>query len=70
MRYHTNYSMHLCCFIVQKTIRMKKLVYYPGMGQTYPFSLDLYIHAEKEARAKEAKVQKERKPKFKLALGW
>jgi len=48
---------------------MKKLRYYPNMWQTYPFSLDLYIQAEKEA-AKKATEKKERKSKFKLALGW
>jgi len=48
---------------------MKKLRYYPNMWQTYPFSLDLYIQAEKEA-AKKADEKKERKSKFKLALGW
>ena len=48
---------------------MKKLVYYPNMWQTYPFSIDLFIHAEKEAAKKVAK-RKERKSKFKLALGW
>ena len=48
---------------------MKKLNYYPNMWQTYPFSLELFIHAEKEA-AKKAKKEEERKPKFKLALGW
>ena len=47
---------------------MKKLNYYPNMWQTYPFSLDLFIHAEKEA-AKKAEEKKEGKPKFKLALG-
>jgi len=49
---------------------MKKLVYYPNIAQTYPFSIDLFIHAEKEARAKEAKAPKAKKTKFKLALGW
>ncbi len=48
---------------------MKKLVYYPNMWQTYPFSIDLYIHSEKEAAKKETD-KKERKSKFKLALGW
>ncbi len=48
---------------------MKKLVYYPNMWQTYPFSIDLAIHAEREA-AKKAAEKKERKSKFKLALGW
>ena len=48
---------------------MKKLVYYPNMWQTYPFSLELSVQAEREA-AKKAVEKQERKPKFKLALGW
>ncbi|MEM8926685.1 MAG: hypothetical protein AAGC45_00665 [Bacteroidota bacterium] len=52
---------------------MKKLVYYPNMWQTYPFSIELFIHAEKEERAKreiEKQTKKERKSRFKLAFGW
>ncbi|UOY07880.1 hypothetical protein L0P88_04855 [Muricauda sp. SCSIO 64092] len=52
---------------------MKKLTYYPNMWQTYPFSMDLFIQAEKEAAKKavrKAAEKKERKPKFKLALSW
>lgn len=56
---------------------MKKLVHYPNVWQTYPFSMDLFAHIEKEARFREQEkqtkrevVKKERKSKFKLALGW
>ncbi len=51
---------------------MKKLVHYPNVWQTYPFSMELFAHVEKEARLREVERQtkKERKPKFKLALGW
>lgn len=51
---------------------MRKLIYYPNMWQTYPFSLDLYIHAEKEAAKEVAEKVTRTKPnkiKFKLALG-
>ncbi len=47
----------------------KKTVYYPNMWQTYPFSIDLFIHAEREA-AKKTAEKKETKSKFKLALGF
>lgn len=43
------------------------------MWQTYPFSMDLFIQAEKETAKKAARraaEKKERKPKFKLALSW
>ena len=49
---------------------MKKLKYYPTMWQTYPFSMELFIHAEKEAKANEAKLQNESGSKFKPAFGW
>ena len=50
---------------------MKKLVHYPNVWQTYPFSMDLFAHVEKEARLKEReKANNEKKTKFKLALGW
>ncbi|MEO0571457.1 MAG: hypothetical protein AAF039_07100 [Bacteroidota bacterium] len=48
---------------------MKKLKYYPNMWQTYPFSIDLFVHAEREAE-KEAARKKEKKQRFKLAFGW
>lgn len=48
---------------------MKKLVFYPNMWQTYPFSIDLFVHAQKEA-AKQTAEKKENKKKFKLAFGW
>ena len=48
---------------------MKKLRYYPNMWQTYPFSIDLFVHAQKEAEKKTAEKEV-RKPKFKLAFGW
>ncbi len=48
---------------------MKKLNYYPNMWQTYPFSIDLFVHSEKEA-AKRAVEKKEKKQRFKLVLGW
>lgn len=51
---------------------MKKLVFYPNVFQTYPFSMELFIHAEQQERKKqaEAKLQKvEKKRKFKLAFG-
>ena len=57
------------CTVLVKYCFMKKLKYYPNMWQTYPFSLDLFIHAEREAAKKETE-KKERKTKFKLALGW
>ncbi|NKI30656.1 hypothetical protein [Croceivirga thetidis] len=43
--------------------------YYPSMWQTYPFSIDLFIHAEREASKKAAK-KKTIKSRFKLALGF
>ncbi|NQZ45692.1 MAG: hypothetical protein HRT65_15405 [Flavobacteriaceae bacterium] len=52
---------------------MKKLKYYPNVWVSYPFSMELYAHAEKEARSQQAErseTKKEKKPKFKLALGW
>lgn len=50
---------------------MKKLVHYPNIWQTYPFSMELFAHVEKEARLREnEKAKKENKTKFKLALGW
>lgn len=56
---------------------MKKFVHYPNVWQSYPFSMDLFAHMEKEARLRESEkhmkkqsVQKERKSKFKLAFGW
>ena len=48
---------------------MKKLRYYPNMWQTYPFSIDLFVHAEREAE-KEVAERKEKKQRFKLAFGW
>lgn len=48
---------------------MKKLVYYPNICQTYPFSIDLFIHAEKEA-AKKVAEKKQKKQRLKLAFGW
>lgn len=48
---------------------MKKLKYYPSMWQTYPFSLELFIQAEREA-ARKVEEKKASKSKFKLALGW
>jgi len=38
---------------------MKKLVYYPHMWQTYPFSIDLFIRAEKEADKKRLRRKRE-----------
>ena len=32
---------------------MKKFVFYPNVWQTYPFSIDLFVHAQKEAAKKE-----------------
>ena len=56
---------------------MKKLVHYPNVWQTYPFSMDLFAHIEKEARfneqekqSKKEKVKKGRKSRLKLAFGW
>ncbi|WP_222983175.1 hypothetical protein [Flagellimonas meishanensis] len=56
---------------------MKKLVHYPNIWQTYPFSMELFAHIEKEARLRESEkharkelVKKEKKSKLKLALGW
>ncbi len=56
---------------------MKKLVHYPNVWQTHPFSMEMFAHFEEEARLREsekavkkATVKKERKSKFKLALGW
>lgn len=48
---------------------MKKTAYYPTLWHTYPFSLDLMAHWEKEVSNKEAKKHMKRR-KFKLALGW
>ena len=48
---------------------MKKLVHYPNVWQTYPFSMELFAHVEKEARLRESE-KKTKKTKFKLALGW
>jgi len=39
------------------------------MWQTYPFSIDLFIHAEKEAAKREA-LKKGKKTIFKLPFGW
>lgn len=47
---------------------MKKLNYYPNMWQTYPFSIDLFVHAKREAE-KKATEKKEKKQRFKLAFG-
>ena len=57
---------------------MKKFVHYPNVWQTYPFSMELFAHMEKDARLREAEKhlkkesvqKKERKSKFKLAFGW
>ena len=56
---------------------MKKLVHYPNVWQTYPFSMDMFAHIEKEARLRELETQTKKaaakkagKTKFKLAFGW
>ena len=56
---------------------MKKFVHYPNVWQSYPFSMELFAHMEKDARigvtekeAKKASDKKQRKSKLRLAFGW